>query len=97
MTIAQAPLKLPFAPKPFRRELFSSWLLRLAAANCVTLDELLSGFEASYPTASYAFSLDLNLKDGFLKPMACFSRIPLKHSAACVLRSKCPNRRLHSC
>jgi hypothetical protein len=78
MTIAQAPLKLPFAPKPFRRELSSSWLLRLAAANCVTLDELLSGFEASYPTASYAFSLDLNLKDGFLKPMACFSRISFK-------------------
>jgi hypothetical protein len=78
MIIAQAPLQLPFAPKPFRRELFSSWLLRLAAANCVTLDELLAGFEASYPSASSAFSIDLNLEDSFLKPLACSSRIPFK-------------------
>ena len=41
----EAPLQLPFAPKPFRGELFSSWLLRLAAANFVPLDELLSGLQ----------------------------------------------------
>jgi hypothetical protein len=76
MIVAQAPLQLPFAPKPFRRELFSSWLLRLAAANCVTLDELLAGFQASYPSAPYAFSLDVNLDDGLLRFMARFSRGP---------------------
>lgn len=74
MIVAQAPLQLPFAPKPFRRELFSSWLLRLADANCVTLDELLAGFQASYPSAPYAFSLDLNLEDGFLMFMAGMCR-----------------------
>jgi hypothetical protein len=78
MIVAQAPLQLPFAPKPFRRELFSSWLLRLADANCVTLDELLAGFQASYPSAPYAFSLDLNLDDVFLIFMARFSRVPFR-------------------
>jgi hypothetical protein len=78
MIMAQAPLELPFAPKPFRRELFSSWLLRVAAANCVTLDELLSGFETSYPSVPYYLSLDLNLGDAFLKPMGCFSRISFR-------------------
>jgi hypothetical protein len=78
MIVVQAPLQLPFAPKPFRRELFSSWLLRLADANCVTLDELLAGFQASYPSAPYAFSLDLNLDDGFLIFMARFSRVPFR-------------------
>jgi TniQ len=76
MIVAQAPLQLPFAPKPFRGELFSSWLLRLAAANCVTLDELLAGFHASYPSTPYAFSLDVNLDECLLKFMASFSRVP---------------------
>jgi hypothetical protein len=76
MIVAQAPLQLPFAPKPFRRELFSSWLLRLAAANCVTLEELLAGLQASYPSAPYAFSLDVNVDVGLLRFMARFSRVP---------------------
>jgi hypothetical protein len=75
MIVVEAPLQLPFASKPFRRELFSSWLFRLADANCVILDELLTGFQASYPSAPYAFSLDLNLDDGFFICMACFSRV----------------------
>jgi hypothetical protein len=78
MIVAQAPLQLPFAPKPLRRELFSSWLLRLAVANCVTLDELLTGFQASYPSAPYALSLDVTIDDGFLRFMARFCRVPLR-------------------
>ena len=76
MIAAHAPLQLPFGPKPFRKELFSSWLLRLAAANCVSLQELLLGFEASYPSAAYSISLDLNLGLEFLTCMARFSRVP---------------------
>ena len=32
---AIAPVRLPFAPRPISTELLSSWLLRVAAANCV--------------------------------------------------------------
>jgi hypothetical protein len=74
----EAPLQLPFAPKPFRGELFSSWLLRLAGANFVPLDELLSGLQARYPSAPYALSLDVDLDEGFLLSMARFSRISVR-------------------
>jgi hypothetical protein len=74
----EAPLQLPFAPKPFRGELFSSWLPRLAAANFVPLDELLSGLQARYPSAPYALSLDVELDEGFLLSMARFSRISVR-------------------
>jgi hypothetical protein len=76
MIAAHPPLQLPFGPKPFRKELLSSWLLRLAAANCVSLPELLLGFEASYPSAAYSISLDLNLGLEFLTCMAQLSRVP---------------------
>jgi hypothetical protein len=77
MITAHAPLELPFAPRPFRGEMFSSWLLRLAAANCVSLDELLLGFQSSYPSAPCPVSLDLNLDRDFLRAMARFSRVPV--------------------
>jgi TniQ len=91
MIVAQAPLQLPFAPKPFRRELFSSWLLRLAAANCVTLEELLAGFQASYPSAPYAFSLDVNLDDGLFRFMARFSRESFKTLSRLSLEKQVSN------
>ncbi len=76
MITTHAPLQLPFGPKPFRNELFSSWLLRLAAANYVSLEELLLGFEACYPSTSCPISLDLNVDPEFLASMARFSRVP---------------------
>lgn len=77
MIEAHAPLRLPFAPKPFRRELFSSWLLRLAAANCISLEELLLGLQTSYPSVPCPLSIDLNLDRDFLKAMARFARVPV--------------------
>jgi hypothetical protein len=91
MTEAQAPLQLPFAPKPFRRELFSSWLLRLAAANYVTLDELLAGFQESYPSAPHPVSLDLNLDDSFLIFIARFSRVSFRTISLIGLEKQVPN------
>jgi LSD1 subclass zinc finger protein len=91
MIVAQAPLQLPFAPKPFRRELFSSWLLRLAAANCVTLEELLAGLQASYPLAPYALSLDVNLDDGFLRFIVRFSRVPPRRLGPLSLEKQVSN------
>lgn len=58
MTTASAPSQLPFTPKPFRNELFSSWMLRVAAANFVSLDELMLGFQFSYPEVPFPYSLD---------------------------------------
>jgi len=78
IVITEAPSQLPFAPKPFRGALFSSWLLRLAGANFVPLDELLLGLQARYPSAPYALSLDLDLEEGFLLSMARFSRISVR-------------------
>ena len=76
MITTHAPAQLPFGPKPFRNELCSSWLLRLASANCVSLEELLLGFEARYPSTPCTISLDLNLEPEFLASMARFSRVP---------------------
>ena len=78
MIAAHAPLQLPFTPKPIRRELFSSWLLRLAFANCVSLEELLMGLQARYSSAPCLLSLDLKLDDVFLNSMARISRLPFK-------------------
>jgi hypothetical protein len=86
----EAPLQLPFAPKPFRGELFSSWLLRLAGANFVPLDELLSGLQARYPSAPYALSLDVDLDEGFLLSMARFSRISVRTLRRLSLEKQIP-------
>jgi hypothetical protein len=91
MIAAHAPLELPFAPKPLRGELFSSWLLRLAAANCVSLDELLLGFQSSYPSAPCPVSLDLNLDRDFLRAMARFSRVPVITLSRLSLENQVPD------
>ena len=44
MNVVVAPPELPFAPRPYSAELLSSWLMRIAAANLVSLRELLDGF-----------------------------------------------------
>jgi hypothetical protein len=77
MIDAIAPAQLPLAPRPLPSELFSSWLLRVAGANCVSLDELLHGFHSSYPTAPCPESLDLGLQLSFLQAIARFCRVPI--------------------
>jgi hypothetical protein len=74
MTTVSAPSQLPFTPKPFRNELFSSWMLRLAAANFVSLDELMLGFQFSYPEVPCLYSLDWGFHPKFPKAMARFCR-----------------------
>ena len=44
-----APTELALAPRPLEGELTSSWLYRVAAANLVELEELLSGLIHLYP------------------------------------------------
>jgi hypothetical protein len=74
MRITCAPAHLPFAPRPLSSELFSSWLLRVAAANCITLDELMDGFESRYPGAT-SQSLDFNLPSPLLQSISTFCRV----------------------
>jgi hypothetical protein len=78
MNAASAPAELPFAPRPFAHELFSSWLMRIADANCVSLEELMLGFECRYPKVPWAEPLDWNLSPPFLKAMARFCRTSVR-------------------
>jgi hypothetical protein len=43
-----APGQLPFAPRPIRGEVLSSWLMRVAAANLVQLIDLLEALETHH-------------------------------------------------
>lgn len=74
---ASSPAQLPFVPRPFPQELFSSWLLRVARANCVSLEELTLGFHSAYPKAARRSSLDTGLDAEFLKFLAHFCRLPV--------------------
>ena len=59
MSTTFAPAQLPIAPRPLPSELFSSWMLRVASANCISLLELLEAFEFNYPEIPGLQSLDL--------------------------------------
>ena len=91
MIEAIAPAQLPLAPRPLPTELVSSWLLRVAGANCVSLDELLHGFHSSYPTVPYPESLDLGLQPSFLQAIARFCRVPIATIQALDLERRLPH------
>jgi hypothetical protein len=79
MRLASAPARLPFAPRPIPTELFSSWLLRVAAANHISLAELLDAFDARYPgVLPDSQSLDLGLPCSLLQALSLFCRVPTK-------------------
>jgi TniQ len=58
MKTASAPSQLPFAPRPLPNELFSSWVLRIAHANCVSPEELMLGFQCRHSDLPSLSSLD---------------------------------------
>jgi hypothetical protein len=90
MNTASAPAQLPFAPRPFAHELFSSWLMRIADANCVSLEELMLGFQARHPEIPCPSSLDWDLSRSFLKAMGQFSRTRVGALHALDLRARFP-------
>jgi hypothetical protein len=67
MTGSHAPTQLPFVPRPLKTELFSSWLLRVAAENHVSVCELISGFASVYPGIPLPCSLDRAIDRDFLR------------------------------
>ena len=75
MTGIHAPAQLPFVPRPLKTELFSSWLLRVAAENHVSIYELISGFTSVYPDIALPCSLDRAIDRNFLRAFSQFSRI----------------------
>ena len=91
MTPTCAPAQLPFSPRPIPAELFSSWLLRVAAANCITLGELLDALESRYPGATCSKSLDLSLPHLFLQSLAEFCRVPVDRLHGLDLSKRLPH------
>jgi ribosomal protein S27E len=85
-----APAQLPFAPRPIPAELFSSWLLRVAAANYISLRELVDGLESMYPGIPVNQSLDLCLSPSFLRALSRFCRVPLEKLQAMDLVQRTP-------
>src|ERR1700733_12260665 len=91
MNVACAPTRLPFAPKPYPNELFSSWMLRIADANCVSLQELMAGFESCHPNVAFPKSLDWGFSNEFLKAVSRFCRAPVGILRSLDLRTRLPN------
>jgi TniQ len=75
MSGTHAPAELPFVPRPMRTELFTSWLLRVAAENHVSVSELISGFTSVYPGIPLPCSLDRAIDRDFLRAFSQFSRV----------------------
>lgn len=91
MTEGCAPVRLPFTPKPLQTELFSSWWLRVAAANYVSARELLCGFRFRYPDVPLPSSLDSCLDPAFLQAIALFCRVPIRDLQSLDLRQRLPH------
>jgi hypothetical protein len=83
-----APAQLPFAPKPLKDELFSSWLLRVAVENAVSGRELLSGFASVHPHIPLPRSLDRSLNQDFLRAFSHFTRVHFHTLKALDLESR---------
>jgi hypothetical protein len=78
MSSVFAPAQLPLAPKPLPDELLSSWLLRLAAANAISLLELLDGLRWRYPHSLHPGQLlDYSVPEATLQALSLFGRAPL--------------------
>src|SRR5690348_16676008 len=75
MTGIHAPAQLPLVPRPLKTELFSSWLLRVAAENHVSVSELISGFTSIYPGIPLPCSLDRALNQDFLRAFSHYGRV----------------------
>jgi hypothetical protein len=91
MSPTVAPTKLPFAPRPYSSELSSSWLLRVATANLVSLRELLAGFESRYGQVLTNVPIDYGITDEAVAALAQFCRIVPAQIRALDLRERAPH------
>src|SRR6516164_2333777 len=73
--MAHAPAQLPFAPRPISTEWWSSWLLRVAAANLITLHEWWEGFEAQYGRVLTNAPIDYGISEAAATAFSRFCRV----------------------
>ena len=87
-----APKQLPLAPRPLADEVISSWLLRVAATNGVSLAELLAGCEAHHPDAFRELGLlDWAVPKLALEALASFCRVSVEALKALDLYVRAPH------
>jgi hypothetical protein len=65
-------------------------MLRIADANCISLQELMLGFQSCHPEVLCPHSLDWGFSIEFLKAMARFCRAPVGTLRSLDLRSRLP-------
>jgi hypothetical protein len=65
-------------------------MLRIADANCVSLQELMLGFQCRHPDVPCPNSLDWGFSPAFLKAMARFCRTPISTLHSLDLRTRLP-------
>jgi len=65
-------------------------MLRIADANCVSLQELMLGFQCRHPDIPCPNSLDWGFSPAFLKAMARFCRTPISTLHSLDLRTRLP-------
>ena len=85
------PAELPFAPRPYVAELLSSWLLRVAAANLVSLRELLEGFAERFGPILSNVPIDYAVPDSAIAALAQFCRIVPEKIRTLDLRQRVPH------
>lgn len=86
-----SPAELTFAPRPFPTELLSSWLLRVAAANLVSLRELLDGFHDRYGRVLTNAPMDYAIPDAAVAALAKLCRVASEKIRALDLREQAPH------
>lgn len=82
------PAELPFAPRPCAGELLSSWLLRVAAANLVSLRELLDGFTERYGDVLTNAPIDCDIPEAASVALSQFCRVVPEKIRALDLRQR---------
>jgi len=90
MSDIQAPAQLPFAPRPIRTELLSSWLLRVAAANHIRFWELLEGFQSQYGRVLTNVPIDYAVSEAAVMALARFCRVAAGTIRMLDLRQRLP-------
>ena len=77
MNMIFAPTQLPLAPRPFPDELLSSWLMRTAAANAISFEELMTALEMGNTQKFVSgVMLDYSVPETTLRALSRFTRVP---------------------
>jgi TniQ protein len=85
-----APGQLPFAPRPIRGEVLSSWLMRVAAANLVQLVDLLEALETHHGQVLASDLLDYSIPEKAVTALSKFCRISRQAVRDMDIRRRAP-------